>query len=72
VQNVSAMLRVLIIALLAAAGSASAATLDESLPSGANYDKAEFRFWYPDSAPPLRATAARRSTRNSGERSRCG
>src|SRR5262245_5726689 len=50
------MLRVLIVALLlAAAGSASAATLDESVPSGGNFDKAEFRFWYPDAAPPLRA-----------------
>ncbi len=49
------MLRVLLIALLVGAGSASAATLDESVPSGANFDKAEFRFWYPDSAPPLRA-----------------
>jgi poly(3-hydroxybutyrate) depolymerase len=32
-----------------------AATLDESAPPGANYDKAEFRFWYPESAGPLRA-----------------
>jgi dienelactone hydrolase len=37
------------------AGTASAATLDESAPPGNNYDKAEFRFWYPDSAGPLRA-----------------
>jgi len=55
VQNVSAMLRAIIIALLATAGPASAATLDESAPPGTNYDKAEFRFWYPDSAGPLRA-----------------
>ena len=55
-QNVSAMLRtIIVIALLAAAGTASAATLDESAPPGNNYDKAEFRFWYPDSAGPLRA-----------------
>ena len=54
-QNVSAMLRAIIIALLATAGTASAATLDESAPPGRNYDKAEFRFWYPDSAGPLRA-----------------
>ena len=54
-QNVSAMLRAIIIALLATAGPASAATLDESAPPGTNYDKAEFRFWYPDSAGPLRA-----------------
>jgi dienelactone hydrolase len=49
------MLRAIIIALLATAGTASAATLDESAPPGHNYDKAEFRFWYPDSAGPLRA-----------------
>jgi dienelactone hydrolase len=55
VQNVSAMLRAIVIALLATAGTASAATLDESAPPGNNYDKAEFRFWYPDSAGPLRA-----------------
>jgi dienelactone hydrolase len=55
VQNVSAMLRTIIIALLATAGTASAATLDESAPPGNNYDKAEFRFWYPDAAGPLRA-----------------
>ena len=54
-QNVSAMLRAILIALLATAGTASAATLDESAPPGGNYDKAEFRFWYPDSAGPLRA-----------------
>ena len=54
-QNVSAMLRAIIIGLLATAGTASAATLDESAPPGRNYDKAEFRFWYPDSAGPLRA-----------------
>jgi dienelactone hydrolase len=55
VQNVSAMLRAIIIALLATAGTASAATLDQSAPPGNNYDKAEFRFWYPDAAGPLRA-----------------
>jgi len=49
------MFRVLLIAVLVGAGSASAASLDESVPSGANFDKAEFRFWYPDAAPPLRA-----------------
>ena len=54
-QNVSAMFRAIIIALLATAGTASAATLDESAPPGNNYDKAEFRFWYPDSAGPVRA-----------------
>jgi len=32
-----------------------AATLDDAAPPGANYDKAEFRFWYPHDAGPLRA-----------------
>jgi len=54
------MLRVIrtILALalvFAARPAAAAATLDESAPPGANYDKAEFRFWYPDGAEPLRA-----------------
>ena len=49
------MLRAIVIALLATAGIASAATLDESAPPGNNDDKAEFRLWYPDSAGPLRA-----------------
>ena len=31
------------------------ATYDESLPPGANYDKAEFRFWIPKDAGPVRA-----------------
>jgi poly(3-hydroxybutyrate) depolymerase len=37
------------------AGSAGAATFDESIPPGANYDKAEFRLWLPDGAGRLRA-----------------
>src|SRR5215831_1464815 len=46
----------LALALLVAAQPArAAATLDESAPPGANYDKAEFRFWYPDGAELLRA-----------------
>ena len=49
------MLAVLLAAFGAVAPSVSAATLDESAPPGPNYDKAEFRFWYPDSAGPLRA-----------------
>ena len=49
-----AVLGVLLVAF-GAAPHAAAATLDESAPPGANYDQAEFRFWYPDSAGPLRA-----------------
>ena len=36
---------------------ADAATFDESVPSGANFDKAEFRLWLPDAAGPVRALA---------------
>src|SRR5260221_7786671 len=31
------------------------ATLDEAAPPGANYDKAEFRLWYPKDAARLKA-----------------
>jgi len=40
---------------LAIAPAARAATFDEAAPSGANYDKAEFRLWLPDGAAPIRA-----------------
>jgi poly(3-hydroxybutyrate) depolymerase len=33
----------------------AAATLDETAPPGANYDKAEFRLWYPDDVGTVRA-----------------
>ncbi len=36
---------------------AAAATLDVSIASGANFDKAEFRLWLPDGAGPVRALA---------------
>jgi len=54
------MIRALLIAsflaaTVAAPPVAAAATLDESVPPGNNFDKAEFRFWYPDNAGPLRA-----------------
>src|ERR1051325_3852675 len=42
-------------AILLFVGSARAATFDESIPSGANFDKAEFRLWMPDGAGRLRA-----------------
>lgn len=32
-----------------------AATLDAAAPPGESYDKAEFRFWYPDAGGPMRA-----------------
>jgi len=46
---------ILLISVLGAATAARAATLDEAAPPGASYDKAEFRFWYPDNAGPMRA-----------------
>ncbi len=39
----------------ALASSAAAATFDEAIPPGANYDKAEFRLWLPDASGPVRA-----------------
>lgn len=45
-------------AAISATGRAqSAITLDDSLPSGANYDVAQFRFWLPANAGPVRAVA---------------
>jgi len=37
--------------------AAGAAVLDEAAPPGNNYDKAEFRLWYPETPEPLRAVA---------------
>lgn len=37
------------------AQATSGVTLDDSLPPGANYDKAQFRFWLPANAAPVRA-----------------
>ncbi len=46
-----------LMAMAAAAVPVRAATLEFAAPSGANYDKAEFRLWYPDTAGPVRAVA---------------
>jgi poly(3-hydroxybutyrate) depolymerase len=46
---------ILVLILAASAVSARAATFDEAVPSGANYDKAEFRLWLPDGAGTVRA-----------------
>src|SRR5260221_12924322 len=43
------------IAIVLLAGSARAATFDESILPGANFDKAEFRLWLPDDAGRVRA-----------------
>jgi len=50
----------LVVAALAVASGAraqapSAGLLEEAAPAGANYDKAEFRLWYPKNAKVLRA-----------------
>jgi poly(3-hydroxybutyrate) depolymerase len=37
------------------ASPALAATYDETIPPGVNYDKAEFRLWLPDASGPVRA-----------------
>jgi dienelactone hydrolase len=39
------------------AAPAAAATFDVSMPSGANFDKAEFRLWIPEGAARVRALA---------------
>lgn len=50
------MLRlVLMLASALHAAPASAATFDESVPPGANFDKAEFRLWLPAGPEPIRA-----------------
>jgi poly(3-hydroxybutyrate) depolymerase len=49
---------ILLSALLASASSSSRArpaTLDATAPPGANYERAEFRLWYPEEAGRLRA-----------------
>ncbi|HEX4682791.1 MAG TPA: hypothetical protein VH277_08795 [Gemmatimonadaceae bacterium] len=48
------LLRLLLLALVAAAPLA-AQTVDDSVPPGANFDKAQFRLWMPPAAAPVRA-----------------
>ncbi|HZP47839.1 MAG TPA: hypothetical protein VFB07_04870 [Vicinamibacterales bacterium] len=43
--------------LVCGCGSAAAASFDETIAPGANFDKAEFRLWLPDTAGPVRALA---------------
>src|SRR5437773_7899027 len=49
------LLRFAVILLAVAGRPAFAATFEESIPPGANYDKAEFRLWLPDGAGRVRA-----------------
>jgi dienelactone hydrolase len=39
-----------------AAGAQTPTALDETIPPGRNFDKAEFRLWHPSGVGPLRAT----------------
>ena len=41
--------------LLSIAAHAGAQTIDDSIPSGANFDKAQFRLWAPPGTPRVRA-----------------
>ena len=45
---------VLALSLIAGLQAPPAGVLDETVPPGANYDKAEFRYWQPDIEGPLR------------------
>ena len=47
--------RSILMILMLAARSAAAATLDETIAPGHNFDKAEFRLWYPDASGPFKA-----------------
>jgi hypothetical protein len=46
---------VLAVLCLTVAPSARAATYDETIPPGANYDKAEFRLWLPEAPGAVRS-----------------
>src|ERR1041384_4389108 len=49
-------MKILLTALaLATASTIHAQTIDDSLPPGANFDKAQFRLWVPPTAPTVRA-----------------
>ena len=46
-----------LLGLICGAATAGAATFDESVAPGANFDKAEFRLWLPETPGPVRALA---------------
>jgi hypothetical protein len=48
-------LSVLLLGCVACAQVSTGHTMDETVPPGANYDKAEFRLWYSDDAKTFRA-----------------
>ena len=50
-----ALAALLLLATSAAAQTSANGLLEEAAPPGANYDKAEFRFWTPKTSTPLRA-----------------
>ena len=47
---------IMLVLWAAAADAQTPTTLDETIPPGRNFDKAEFRLWQPSGASPLRAT----------------
>jgi poly(3-hydroxybutyrate) depolymerase len=49
------MRTLLVCLLLSLAAHANAQTIDDSIPPGANFDKAQFRLWLPPAASPARA-----------------
>src|SRR3954454_18458023 len=51
-----AAIPVALILAAALAQSAAGATIDLTIPPGANFDKAEFRLWYPPSTQTVQAT----------------
>ena len=55
VVAVAACVAALLIAQLAEAQTNGGATLEEAVAPGANYDKAEFKLWYPSAVGPLQA-----------------
>ena len=55
-QSVFALGLLAVASLGPAASGQSSSTLDDTIPPGANFDKAEFRFWTPPGAGTLRGT----------------
>jgi poly(3-hydroxybutyrate) depolymerase len=49
------LMRPLLLLLLCAAVRLHAQTIDDSIPPGANFDKAQFRLWLPPESPAVRA-----------------
>ena len=65
-------LSMLMTLLMIAGRQVGAATLDETVAPGHNYDKAEFRLWYPDTAGPFQAIVVLVPGSNGDGRARIG